>query len=69
MCRKDRELFQNFVQGLGASDTQGQLEHLELYMDLLRERLREAREEYMQKNRLYIALGLFAGVALCVIIL
>lgn len=68
-CRRDRELFHSFAQGLGASDTQGQMEHLELHMALARERLREAREDYAQKNRLYITLGLFTGAAVCIIIL
>lgn len=66
---RDRALLRGFAQGLGASGTQGQLEHLELYMGLVRERLREAREEYAQKNRLYIALGLLAGVAVWVVII
>ena len=66
---KDRVMFQGFVQGLGASDTQGQLEHLALYMTLTESSLKEAREEMIQKRRLYLALGTFAGIAACILIL
>ena len=62
-------MFQGFVQGLGASDTQGQLEHLALYMTLTESSLKEAREEMVQKRRLYLALGTFAGIAACILIL
>ncbi|RKJ39622.1 hypothetical protein D7X94_11715 [Acutalibacter sp. 1XD8-33] len=66
---KDRQLFRDFAQGLGASDTQGQIEHLRLHMALGEENLREAREECREKRRLYIALGLFGGLAACIVVM
>ena len=56
--------FQGFTQGLGVSDTQGQLDHIALYQSLLEPRLAQAREEARQKTRVRVALGLFAGVSL-----
>ena len=65
----DWELYQGFVQGLGVSDVQGQMEHLELYRSLLEPRLEQAREEAMQKSKVFVALGLFAGVTLSLLLL
>ncbi len=65
----DRENLRAFTEGLGVSGTQGQLEHLELYMALTEERLKEAKEECSQKRKLYVALGLFAGLTVCIVIL
>ena len=65
----DWELYQGFVQGLGVSDVQGQMEHLELYRSLLEPRLEQAREEAKQKSKVFVALGLFAGVTLSLLLL
>lgn len=65
----DREVFQNFAAGLGASGAQGQAEHLELCGELAEARLEEAREACRQKQKLYIVLGLFAGVTVSLVII
>lgn len=67
--KKDEELYLGFLQGLGASDAQGQLEHLALYMALTETSLSEAQEELSQKRRLYLALGAFGGIGACLLIL
>lgn len=65
----DRELYQGFVAGLGASDTQGQLGHIGLYAAMLEHTLGQARQEREAKARLYVSLGLFGGAALCLLLL
>ncbi|MGI6255367.1 MAG: stage III sporulation protein AB [Acutalibacter sp.] len=65
----DLELYLNFVQGLGVTDTQGQLEHIGLYTSLLEPRLVQAREEAGQKAKISVALGLFAGTAIALLLL
>ncbi len=65
----DLELYLGFVGGLGVSDTQGQMEHIGLYRSLLEPRLEQAREEVGKKSRVYIALGLFAGVTVSLLLL
>ena len=67
--RGDLELYLNFVAGLGVTDTQGQLEHIGLYTSLLEPRLLQAREEAGQKAKISVALGLFAGTALALLLL
>ena len=66
---KDRNLFNQFAEGLGASGVQGQQEHFQLYGALLEEQLAQAQGEYREKYRLYTALGLFAGVAVCIVVI
>lgn len=65
----DLELYRGLVRGLGESDVQGQLEHLDLYGSLLETSLAGAREERERKSRLYVCLGLFGGVVLCLVLL
>ena len=65
----DLEWYQGMVRGLGVSDTQGQLEHLSLYQALLEPRLEQAREEARQKCRVQVALGLFSGIVLSLLLL
>ena len=65
----DKALYQGFAQGLGASDAAGQLRHLELYASLVGQALLEAREERAKRSRLYICLGPFGGLTLCLLLL
>lgn len=65
----DLELYLSFARGLGASDTQGQLEHLELYSGMLESRLEDSRVNRAEKSRLYVSLGLFGGLLVCMVIL
>ena len=65
----DLEWYKGMVRGLGVSDTQGQLEHLSLYQALLEPRLEQAREEARQKCRVQVALGLFSGIVLSLLLL
>ena len=64
----DAELCVGFVKGLGESDSQSQLEHLNLYSDLLEAHLARAGEAREKKSRLYICLGLFGGLTLCLLL-
>ena len=64
----DRELYTDFLSGLGATDTKSQLEHIELYSVMVEERLKEASLECEKKSRLYISLGFFVGLTLFMLI-
>ncbi len=66
---EDLALYRRFVRGLGETDTQGQLEHFQLCEALLEGRLAEAGKAREQKTRLYVCLGLFGGVTLCLVLL
>ena len=64
----DAELCAGFVKGLGESDSQGQIEHLSLYSDLLESHLLQAGEAREKKSRLYICFGLFGALTLCLLL-
>lgn len=67
--RGDREMYLGFVKELGATDVQGQLEHIAMYQGLLAPRLGQAQIEARQKSKISVALGLFAGVAMSLLLL
>jgi stage III sporulation protein AB len=61
--KKDLDLLYGFGGGFGATDTEGQLSHISLYLGLTAEALKSAKEEREKKSRLYQMLGTFAGIA------
>jgi len=65
----DKALYQSFAAGLGASDASGQLRHIDLYAAMVEQALKEAREERDRRGRLYICLGLFGGLTVCLLLL
>ncbi|MEE0957112.1 MAG: stage III sporulation protein AB [Ruminococcus sp.] len=65
----DKELLSAFGSQLGASDTEGQLRHIELYQTLFAKQLKQAEETLAQKSRLYRTLGLFGGLSVGIVLL
>jgi len=65
----DRKLFSEFIDGFGVSDTESQLNHITLYTEIFEEHLENAREENRKKRKLFVFLGLFAGITLSLILL
>ncbi len=66
---KDKILYRNFLAGFGTNHAQAELEHIELYAALLQTSIEEAKIEKEQKSRLYVALGGFSGITICMLIL
>lgn len=69
LTRRDMELLEGLGKGLGTTDAQGQLKHIELYRALFEKQREAAFEEAAQKSKLYKALGLFAGVSVSLVIM
>lgn len=63
MTVQDLEYIREFGRGFGASDTEGQLAHCQLYTGFIGGALAKAKEEKEKKARLYFMLGLFGGIA------
>lgn len=61
--KSDMSLFYRFGEGFGASDTEGQLCHCNLYSELIGVNLKNARDEKQRKSKLYQVLGVFSGIA------
>ena len=60
---EDINIIKGFGSNLGATDLDGQICHLKLNNDLAITYLENAREEKKRKEKLYIMLGVFAGIA------
>lgn len=66
---KDRKLFLEWVSGLGSTDTEGQLSHIDLFLSRLERNLREAAQDRAVKSRLYVSLGICGALSLCILLL
>lgn len=64
---EDKRLLIQFGDGLGVSDTDGQISHLELYIHLIEERLEKIKKEAERKGKVYRLLGILGGMAAAVL--
>ena len=65
---EDTQFLLDFGKGLGSTDLEGQLAHLQLYRKLAESRLKEARANRDQKGKLYRQLGVYGGIALALVL-
>ncbi|MCL2508034.1 MAG: stage III sporulation protein AB [Oscillospiraceae bacterium] len=65
----DIDLLRSLGSALGATDIAGQLGHFEIHEKMFLEKLADARERESRYGKLYISLGVSAGVAAGLIIL
>ena len=63
-ARADKNLLLEFGEGLGATDIEGQTAHCALCAEKLEALLKEAYEEKAKKGKLYVTLGVSAGITL-----
>ena len=61
--KEDLKVMREFGEGLGATDLDGQLAHCELYLQMVSSRLEDAKKEKATKSKLYLMLGVSAGLA------
>ena len=66
---EDILLIKGFGEGLGSSDAEGQMLHLNLYNDRISEKRTEAINECKQKGKLYIILGILTGLGIDLILI
>ena len=66
---EDRALTDELFSKLGTTDVEGQISHLELCGEKLRNSYNNSIEEIKTKSKLYKLLGFFAGAALAVTVL
>lgn len=66
--QKDLLLLLDFGEGFGCTDTQGQLSHCSLYTAFFQANLKEAKEDFVKKSRLYVTLGVFGGLAVSLLL-
>ena len=64
----DLLLLKQLCEQLGKTDLEGQLTHLELYAEHIRQRYGEAMEQYRQKGRVFRVLGVSSAAALALVL-
>jgi len=67
--KSDIELLIEFGNELGKTDIDGQLKHIELYINLFQKELMSAEEDIINKSKLYKTMGLFAGISTTLMII
>lgn len=65
----DIELISEFGTDFGQNDIDGEINHIDLHIALVEDRLEKARTELSQKGKLYRTLGIFGGITISLIIL
>lgn len=65
----DKDLISEFGTDFGQNDIDGEINHINLHIALLEDRLKKARTELAQKGKLYRTLGIFGGITISLIML
>jgi stage III sporulation protein AB len=65
----DISLITEFGKLLGTTDIDGQLNHINLYKELIDKNINNSSEELKSKSKLYKLLGLFAGLTIALLLL
>ena len=66
---ESRGILQEFADGCGRTDLEGQQVHVAYYRNLLTAQEEEARRTYAEKGRVYRTLGFTAGVAVALLLI
>lgn len=67
--KRDTAIIRELLNGLGKTDTDGQISMLEMNKKLLQNRLEQARDEYSKKGRMYRSVGVLVGVGAAVMLI
>lgn len=65
----DYNIIYEFGKMLGTSDVEGEIKHIKLYEELIKNNLYNSESELKQKSKLYKLLGLFAGLTIALLML
>ncbi len=67
--KDDLNLLYEFGRMLGTTDTEGEINHIKLYKELIESNINNSEKELKQKSKLMKLLGLFAGLSLALLLL
>jgi len=67
--QEDAKLLDDFLNGLGGSDTTGQMSYCSMYLKRIFNNIENARKDSEEKYKLYGILGVLAGVSISIIII
>ncbi|MEG1710628.1 MAG: stage III sporulation protein AB [Clostridia bacterium] len=69
LSEEERKEIDDFLCGLGKSDTSGQTEHIALYAERFDMRYKEALQICKNKGTMCSKLGILAGIMLCIVLM
>lgn len=67
--KSDVKLLISFAENLGTTDVDGEISHIEMYIDLLNSSVQDAQNNINQKSKLYRTLGLSSGILVSILLL
>lgn len=62
----DKKLFDEFIENFGKGDTREEIERSGAYASLFETKIKEAKKEADEQQRLYKTLGFLSGLFLCI---
>lgn len=68
LSKKDIEMLSSFAKNLGTSDLDGEINNLNMYIELLNNSIKEAQNNINLKSKLYRTLGMSFGLALSIML-
>lgn len=69
LTKDEISLLLGFTDGLGATDGESQIRHIQLYTNLLQEQIIKAREDIRVKSKMYRIIPLSAGIVLAILMI
>lgn len=69
LSAEDTAIIIQFGNSLGATDVEGQIEHLSFYKNIFQNKAKQLESDYCTKAKLYKSLGLFGGMAIALVII
>lgn len=67
--QKDKKLAYELFSGIGMRDVKSEEENILVYIKLIEEQLKSAKEDYLKKAKLYSNVGLFLGIGLAIFLM
>ncbi len=68
LTKSDVNSMFEFGSNLGTTDVEGQLNHIELYIDIFNKKYENACEDYKSKSKIYKTMGFFIGTTIAIMI-
>lgn len=69
LTHKDRQMMIDFGKKLGTTDVEGQLKHIDMYLNIALSQQENAENEINSKSKLYQVLGFFVGFSFSLLII
>lgn len=69
LTKNDIKLLKSFAENLGKTDVNGEISHIEMYIELLNSRVNDAENSINSKSKLYRTMGVSVGLLISIMLL